>query len=692
MIAAAIVTFRSPKLGEGEWRLFGLDYMMLHQRRIDFAMESLRQHGSIPAWYPREFLGTPFWSNVQGFPLLPTRLALLPTGAESLFTLAVYLSLALSAGFTYLFARRMGQGVVGAAVAGWTWVCGGYFASRLAAGQLGMLETYWALPLVLYVVERIAAAANPRAVALQVLLLGLTCGALAVAAHPQHPVYAVATAAAYILVRCRPWKRAAAAIAAIGLGIASFGFQLVPMAQLIARSTRVLKLGDPGNDIEMPYDRLLSMLSPWRNGAPDFVNRPSGVFDPQGLYGQQLAYFWDTVNYIGVLPLVAVLVLLVFAVWRRRRPNRQTMFVIVAAAIALFLALPVARQVLPASPFIILRSPARLMYFVNFALALSLGAKVHLLLSIRARWRAVAAVVAIGVVGWHVYDLSAHARAYVLPHRGYVQLSPNFDQTVERFVGDGRVGIDKHMDLPINRRIDDIGVFDSILLANVYQALLDMNPRLPSNLNLQEWDGGQMSLRALRVAAVRLLVTTLRRGDMPPAAEHRGVLVYEVPEPSPRVTFLPAWSAQFLGRDQTRALLRDLTFNLRDALILPTSARPGGRGALEPATQPAASPLRQAWRRPRPDRIEITVSAPAPGYVKVVEAFDIGWRATVDGRSVRLLEANNMMMAIPVPQGEHEIVLEYSTPGRNLGIVVSAAGLIGLISLVLALARQEPTP
>jgi hypothetical protein len=535
----------------------------------------------------------------------------------------------------------------------------------------------------LYLVERIAAAANPRAVAAQVLFLGLICGALAVAAHPQHPVYAVATAGAYALFRCRPWKRAAAVIAAIGLGIASFGFQLVPMAQLIARSTRVLKLGDPGNDIEMPYDRLLSMLSPWRNGAPDFVNRPSGVVDPQGLYGQQLAYFWDTVNYIGVLPLAAVVVLLAFAVWRRRRPNRQTMFVIVAAAIALFLALPVARQVLPASPFIILRSPARLMYFVNFALALGLGAKVHLLLSIGARWRAAAAVVAMGVVGWHVYDLSAHARAYVLPHRGYVKLSPNFDQMVERFVGDGRVGIDKHMDLPINRRIDDIGVFDSILLANVYQALLDMNPRLPSDLNLQEWDGGQMSLRALRVAAVRLLVTTLRRGDMP---------VYEVPEPSPRVTFLPAWSARFLSREQSTALLRDLTFNLRDALILPTSARPAGRGALEPATQPTASPLPQAWRRPRPDRIEITVSAPAPGYVKVVEAFDIGWRATMDGRPVRLLEANNLMMAIPVPQGEHEIVLEYFTPGRNLGIVVSAAGLIGLIGLVLALTRQDRTP
>jgi len=59
--------------------MVGADYARLHLRRVRFAQEALfGPHPHLPAWYPRELMGTPFWSNVQNFPFLPTRLALLP--------------------------------------------------------------------------------------------------------------------------------------------------------------------------------------------------------------------------------------------------------------------------------------------------------------------------------------------------------------------------------------------------------------------------------------------------------------------------------------------------------------------------------------------------------------------------------------------------------------------------------------
>ena len=55
--------------------LFSSDHFTLHLRRLDFAREQLfGPSHRLPAWYPREFLGTPFWSNLQNFPLIPTRL------------------------------------------------------------------------------------------------------------------------------------------------------------------------------------------------------------------------------------------------------------------------------------------------------------------------------------------------------------------------------------------------------------------------------------------------------------------------------------------------------------------------------------------------------------------------------------------------------------------------------------------
>ena len=66
-----------PTIAPGEKQV-ATDFGRLHQRRMAFAREALLglSH-TLPAWYPRELLGTPFWSNVQNFPFLPTRLLVL---------------------------------------------------------------------------------------------------------------------------------------------------------------------------------------------------------------------------------------------------------------------------------------------------------------------------------------------------------------------------------------------------------------------------------------------------------------------------------------------------------------------------------------------------------------------------------------------------------------------------------------
>src|SRR3954447_21119625 len=114
----------------------GGDFLFLHARRIALARENLFQHGFLPAWYPREFMGTPFWSNIQNFPFIPTRLILLPLEPQYIFTVGSILSAVLAALFTFLFARAVNVTRIGAAAAGWTFACSGFYAARVAPGAL----------------------------------------------------------------------------------------------------------------------------------------------------------------------------------------------------------------------------------------------------------------------------------------------------------------------------------------------------------------------------------------------------------------------------------------------------------------------------------------------------------------------------------------------------------------------------
>jgi hypothetical protein len=75
---AVLAVYFPMRTAPGDNTLQGGDYLQLHLFRIRFAQEALfGPHRHLPGWYPRELLGTPFWSDMQNFPLLPTRLVLL---------------------------------------------------------------------------------------------------------------------------------------------------------------------------------------------------------------------------------------------------------------------------------------------------------------------------------------------------------------------------------------------------------------------------------------------------------------------------------------------------------------------------------------------------------------------------------------------------------------------------------------
>lgn len=661
----------------GGQTLLGIDYNNIHQHRIRYAQEALfGKQGHLPAWHTRELMGSPFWSNIQSFPFVPTRLAIFWVDPQVLFPIAVNLSAILASLFTYLYLRKLGLGRVGAAVGGWTFAASGYFASRLLAGHLPLVEAFGALPLLLWCLECIAQSprAPRRAFGLGHAHLGLAIAVLCVVlcGHPQIPAYAVGMTVVYALVRVRG-REGMRAILAMGLGIGLSGFVWWPMLKLIGRSTRILPLDPPANDLALPYWRLKAFLLPWADGWPRQVMRlPETIF-----VDANVAYFWDTVCYVGWIPVLAALFFLGRAVVRGRWPARPWLVIAAVAIVTLVLALPFAQAFTSRIPVTLLRSPSRMLYFATFALAAAIAVLVDGLL--KARWgtqRIARAGLTTILLGVHAVDLGSHARNFIHLRPRLPASGPDFEQW-RRNVGQQRFAVDYNLYTLANRAVDDAGFFDSIMLARPYRAILALSG-LPPQTNTQSFDASILPPAALAGLCVQTVITDRKRGDLQLRGAQGGAIAYGVPDPLPRSTFFP--DAAVLVLDDWRVL----DFFSKRQIDL------GRRMHLDPASRPAdfrpdlPAPPEQpppVYRRPDSDEIVVTVDARSAGFLRVMESWDEGWSAAIDGASTRVLVADTFAMAVRVPEGAHEVRFVYRTPGARTGLAISAAS-IALLALL----------
>jgi uncharacterized membrane protein YfhO len=91
----------------------------------------------------------------------------------------------------------------------------------------------------------------------------------------------------------------------------------------------------------------------------------------------------------------------------------------------------------------------------------------------------------------------------------------------------------------------------------------------------------------------------------------------------------------------------------------------------------------------RADRIRLEVEADGPGYVDVVEGYDKGWKAEVDGRPAPLLRANLLFRAVPIPAGRHGVELRYRPAAIPIGLGLS---LVSWVSAFVLLRRPGGLP
>ncbi len=99
-------------------------------------------------------------------------------------------------------------------------------------------------------------------------------------------------------------------------------------------------------------------------------------------------------------------------------------------------------------------------------------------------------------------------------------------------------------------------------------------------------------------------------------------------------------------------------------------------------TLPAATGGRAAIERYLPEEVRVRVETPTPGTLILLDAYENGWTAEVDGAETPIMRANALVRAVSVPAGTHVVTFTYRTPLLYAGAAASLAGLILSLGLL----------
>ncbi len=157
---------------------------------------------------------------------------------------------------------------------------------------------------------------------------------------------------------------------------------------------------------------------------------------------------------------------------------------------------------------------------------------------------------------------------------------------------------------------------------------------------------------------------------------HSGdVKIYADRDGAPRATMAFDWQ-EVVAAEDALAYLQDQA----GAAL----ARPAVEGALPAGFQPTPGAQGSAEIVAyAPEQVEIRTKSDAPGLLVLADSHYPGWTALVDGEPAPLLATNYLFRGVPVPAGEHSVVMHYRSAGWERGLLVALFGLLLTLLLLM---------
>ena len=95
------------------------------------------------------------------------------------------------------------------------------------------------------------------------------------------------------------------------------------------------------------------------------------------------------------------------------------------------------------------------------------------------------------------------------------------------------------------------------------------------------------------------------------------------------------------------------------------------------------------WLSRTPNELSLSVTTERPALLVVADNWFPAWRATVDGADAPVLRAYHTLRAVPVPAGEHQVVMRYQSDAVGRSLWISLILLVGLVGATAAQMWQE---
>ncbi len=621
--------------------LFGHDVSLLFYYNRALVGDALA-HGRLPTWDPHMACGFPLMAAMQSAVFYPLTwpAAFLSPGA--FWASTVVLHMALAGLFTYAWLRRgLGCSQGASLTGGVVFMLSGWLVTNVTAGHLPHLSVYAWLPAMMWRVERLLHRPTIRRVT---LLAGAT--AMALFAGFAHFAFIGLIALAVRVGMERDWRAAKWTASALVLAFCLAAPQLLPTMELAGEAQRTsVNTYEFITEYSMTWRQMLTFV--W----------PAALADE--------LFIWEGCGFVGVAGLALAGVAL------RGSDKRRWMWAGLAIA-GVLLALGsnafVFRIFYALVPgFDLFRAPGR--YLVLFTLAVvPLVALGFDRLRPNVAW-GLAALLAVELLFFGArFFRGTETEALPWP-RDFV------DHVREKHGRVASPGPNGGQDAGRSQlaKLDHVAGYDALLLRR-YTELMNVVHEKP-------FDEPGVSISPGRAHPVMYMLGArwwvIPGGRAPPAWRHAGSVrnspLYEAPMAMPRAFVVPN-ERVMLDAKLRLAALADPSFDPSSVVVLEEPIE-GMRGKGE------AKIVEQS-----PGRLVVDVQATG-GWLVFTEAWYPGWSARIDGTDVRVLRANHLVQAVPLPAGSHRVTFEYRSTRLPWGFALAVAG--GVAALVLAIRARR---
>jgi hypothetical protein len=142
-----------------------------------------------------------------------------------------------------------------------------------------------------------------------------------------------------------------------------------------------------------------------------------------------------------------------------------------------------------------------------------------------------------------------------------------------------------------------------------------------------------------------------------------------------------------LGTEMALEAMRDPDFDPAATIYIAGEASVATTEEMRSFEASHDSPLQNAaFTEFTPTRVSVSVRADAPSFLMLTDAYYPGWTAAVNGTPTEVRRADVMFRAVPIPDGESEVVFEYRPVWLPSTFII---GGLGWLLAALAIASQK---